>query len=83
MFLKKHKGREGTKGTNGLASWSFISFVYFSLTLFLAACAETPSGMVYIPGGTFAMGSVDPKSRSDENPPHRVRVDGFGWMSTK
>jgi len=38
-----------------------------------------PSGMVWIPGGEFSMGSIDPLARSDESPVHRVRVDGF-WM---
>jgi formylglycine-generating enzyme required for sulfatase activity len=38
-----------------------------------------PPGMVWIPGGEFTMGSVDPLARPDESPRHRVRVDGF-WM---
>lgn len=38
-----------------------------------------PPGMVWIPGGEFLMGSADPLSRPDEQPIHRVRVDGF-WM---
>ena len=44
------------------------------------AVAETaPAGMVFIPGGEFAMGSTDPHARADEKPVHRVRVDGF-WI---
>jgi hypothetical protein len=35
--------------------------------------------MVWVPGGEFTMGSVDPLARPDEQPPHRVRVEGF-WM---
>ena len=35
--------------------------------------------MVWIAGGEFRMGSVDPLGRPDEAPIHRVRVDGF-WM---
>ncbi len=35
--------------------------------------------MVWIPGGTFMMGSTGPLSRPDEAPVHRVRLDGF-WM---
>lgn len=35
--------------------------------------------MVWIPGGTFDMGSTDPLARPDESPVHRVRVAGF-WM---
>jgi formylglycine-generating enzyme required for sulfatase activity len=38
-----------------------------------------PPGMVWIPGGEFTMGSMDPLARQDESPRHRVRVDGF-WM---
>ena len=40
--------------------------------------AETPAGMVWIPGGEFSMGSEEPAFR-DARPIHRVRVDGF-WM---
>jgi len=35
--------------------------------------------MVWIPGGEFSMGSTDPLARLDEQPVHRVRVQGF-WM---
>ena len=51
--------------------------------------AETPSGMVWIPGGEFSMGAQDPpdkqhdmvgmKATLDSRPVHRVYVDGF-WM---
>ncbi len=40
---------------------------------------EKPAGMVWVPGGEFTMGSDKHDSRSDERPPHRVKVDGF-WM---
>jgi sulfatase modifying factor 1 len=40
---------------------------------------EAPKGMVWVPGGAFTMGSKDDSSRSNEGPPHQVRVDGF-WM---
>jgi len=36
-------------------------------------------GMIWIPGGEFAMGGTDALARPDESPVHRVRVDGF-WM---
>lgn len=36
-------------------------------------------GMLWIPGGSFTMGSTDPLSRPDEQPPHTVEVHGF-WM---
>lgn len=46
-----------------------------------------PSGMAWVPGGTFSMGSEDPQgmagggheSMGDARPIHRVYVDGF-WM---
>lgn len=37
-----------------------------------------PSGMRWIPGGTFLMGSDNPKF-PDESPAHNVTLDGF-WM---
>ena len=48
---------------------------------------EAPAGMAWIPGGQFAMGTVDPRSLDrcgsdampDARPIHRVDVDGF-WM---
>lgn len=40
---------------------------------------DAPSGMVWIRGGEFTMGSDHPLGRPDELPLHRVRVDGF-WM---
>src|SRR6478672_10969409 len=51
------------------------------------ARAESPAGMVWIPGGEFAMGSEDPTScvcgghdkMPDARPIHRVSVDPF-WM---
>jgi len=63
-----------------------------------AACAQTPAtqdpeaapaGMLWIPGGEFAMGAAEPtgmdhnhvgmQATADSRPVHRVRVDGF-WM---
>ena len=41
--------------------------------------AESPPGMVWIPGREFTMGSDAASARADEQPAHRVRVDGF-WM---
>jgi sulfatase modifying factor 1 len=38
---------------------------------------QTPSGMVWVPGGTFRMGSDS--HYPEEAPTHRVTVDGF-WM---
>ncbi len=38
-----------------------------------------PSGMIWIPGGEFTMGTDAPEARKDERPAHRVKVDGF-WI---
>ena len=38
-----------------------------------------PLGMVLVPGGTFLMGTDDPRSMPNERPAHRVEVDGF-WI---
>jgi len=53
----------------------------------LSAPAESPAGMVWIPGGEFSMGCADPRDQPfggpdpmrDARPIHRVHVDGF-WM---
>lgn len=41
--------------------------------------APAPTGMVWIPGGEFTMGTDLPIGWPDEKPAHRVRVDGF-WI---
>ncbi|HEY2585678.1 MAG TPA: formylglycine-generating enzyme family protein [Tepidisphaeraceae bacterium] len=41
--------------------------------------AASQSGMRWIPGAEYVMGTDDPKSLHNERPAHRVRVDGF-WM---
>jgi len=38
-----------------------------------------PAGMVWVPSGSFTMGTDDPHSMPNERPAHSVRVDGF-WM---
>ncbi len=43
------------------------------------APAEEPPGMVWIPGGTFTMGSEDQTAHEVEGPAHGVKVQGF-WM---
>ena len=53
---------------------------------FLTGCRETPAakgpeapeGMVWVPGGTFAMGTDSPEM-ADARPWHMVTVSGF-WM---
>lgn len=63
------------------------------LILCLAGCSSDPGQkrvsiplgnteivMVWISSGTFNMGSTDPMARQDEQPVHKVKIDGF-WMS--
>jgi len=38
-------------------------------------------GMIWIPGGTFRMGSD--KHYPEEASAHRVTVDGFGWTAIR
>ncbi len=38
-----------------------------------------PSGMVWVPGGEFLMGSEHKLAKPNERPAHKARVDGF-WM---
>jgi formylglycine-generating enzyme required for sulfatase activity len=38
-----------------------------------------PVGMVWVPPGTFTMGSNDPEAKADEKPPHEVKLAGF-WI---
>lgn len=40
---------------------------------------QKPTGMVWIPGGEFVMGSNSRLARENEKPAHTVRLDGF-WM---
>jgi len=43
------------------------------------ANAKAPPGMKWIPGGTFTMGTDDPRSMPNERPAHKVQISGF-WM---
>src|SRR4051812_49713303 len=44
-----------------------------------ASPGSAPPGMVWIPGGEFAMGTDAKSAWPDERPSHRVRVTGF-WI---
>src|SRR5206468_6167788 len=56
-----------------------IFALIFCFVMPSARAGDTPPGMVWIPGGTFLMGSTDRLSRPDEAPIHKVKVNGF-WM---
>ena len=47
----------------------------------LRELAAPPAGMVWIAGGEFWMGTDSKEAWPDEQPAHRVRVNGF-WMDT-
>jgi formylglycine-generating enzyme required for sulfatase activity len=59
----------------------FLAFLFLAITReALAGEAGDPSpGMVWIPGGEYTMGSALPGVRRNEQPPHKVSVDGF-WL---
>ncbi|HRE30441.1 MAG TPA: formylglycine-generating enzyme family protein, partial [Candidatus Berkiella sp.] len=40
---------------------------------------HNPTGMQWIPAGSFTMGAIDNKSMPNEYPAHKVKVNGF-WM---
>lgn len=45
----------------------------------LSSTADNTNGMVWIPGGSFAMGGDNSQAAPDEYPKHKVTVSGF-WM---
>jgi sulfatase modifying factor 1 len=57
--------------------------ILFAIAFAAGACrdrhADGPPGMVWIPGGEFAMGTDDPQSMANERPAHEATVSGF-WM---
>ncbi|KTC89290.1 SUMF1/EgtB/PvdO family nonheme iron enzyme [Legionella cincinnatiensis] len=60
-----------------------VKFFFFSffLLLFLAGYRQLlkPSDMAWIPGGDFIMGSNSSMANRNEQPAHKVHVNGF-WM---
>jgi formylglycine-generating enzyme len=54
-------------------------FLLLSAEPILVAGEPNPTGMVWISGATFTMGSKLPGSQRNEQPPHQVSVDGF-WI---
>jgi sulfatase modifying factor 1 len=59
----------------------YMVLLLFALMMGVSNAPSKPSppGMVWVPGGEFAMGGRGSQTRSDEFPIHKVRVDGF-WM---
>mgnify|MGYP001169655340 CR=1 FL=1 len=60
----------------GILSRSSIAAAALALSI---GALAAPEGMVWIAGGEFTMGSVDPLARPDESPLLTVHVDGF-WI---
>src|SRR5579863_6476683 len=56
------------------------TLAFFSIRARLRAAEPPPPGMVWIPGGTFRMGSEDERF-PDARPIHEVTVHGF-WMDS-
>lgn len=69
--------------TRSLQFFAFTAGALASLSTLLAEPtippAERPPGMVWIPTGTFTMGSEAKGSKPNESPEHSVKIDGF-WM---
>ena len=73
------------------ASWAWIIFCCFALPLTKgepsghvtepSSSKDTiaPSGMVWIPGAEFTMGTDDVRSFPNERPAHKVQIEGF-WI---
>jgi formylglycine-generating enzyme len=53
----------------------FAVFMISALSIY----THNPTGMAWIPGGDFVMGSANHLARPNEKPAHKVRVHGF-WM---
>ncbi|HNE51444.1 MAG TPA: SUMF1/EgtB/PvdO family nonheme iron enzyme, partial [Chitinophagales bacterium] len=62
---------------------AIISLLYLLVLIGLfSSCNKTikeKNGMVFIKGGTFAMGGDNAQARADEFPKHKVQVHSF-WM---
>jgi formylglycine-generating enzyme required for sulfatase activity len=55
----------------------------FAASRFYNAPPTPPTGMVWVPGGEFTMGTDSDLAWPDEKPAHRVRVDGFFMDETE
>ncbi len=66
-----------------LATALFIGLIATASWVYMTMTAPPPAAfapkMVWIPGGTFMMGTNDPAAQPNERPAREVKVDGF-WM---
>lgn len=73
--------------STGAIRLSFLFLLILGSLFGDSCCSRLPSrfgttsseGMVWIPGGTFTMGSNDSDAKADEKPAHEVKVEGF-WI---
>ncbi len=71
-----------TRRPKRLLLLAVLAVIAFGATYGLAKLYQrqtAPSGMVWIPGGEFTMGTDSDLGRAEEKPAHRVHVDAF-WM---
>jgi formylglycine-generating enzyme len=74
-------GAAGRRRTH-LLWFALLGVAAFGVTfavvrLLPATLPKAPTGMVWVPGGEFTMGTDSDLGWADERPAHRVRVDGF------
>lgn len=80
LFSCKEKPNEGrAEESNSLSCCTNLPNRFGVKGIASNLTEEDMSGMVWIPAGTFMMGAADHKGRTDENPRHEVKLDGF-WM---
>jgi formylglycine-generating enzyme required for sulfatase activity len=65
----------------GIGLVAFLSA--YGLTLLLCQTPAPPEGMVFIPAGEFEMGTAGETPNRNEQPAHRVYVDGFFMDETE
>ncbi len=83
--LLSHQGN--VEASSGAADASGLATFAPTIPNKVTAPSPSPNGMVWIPGGEFSMGAMDPPAVSevgmhaavDARPVHRVYVDAF-WM---
>ena len=79
MDFRRQEKRSG----GGLRAFRHVVLTIFALLLAACRPPQTPvSGMVFIPGGEFTMGSDADYAYANEKPAHRVNVGPF-WIDAK
>ncbi|MEI7834425.1 MAG: SUMF1/EgtB/PvdO family nonheme iron enzyme, partial [bacterium] len=73
------EGATSGKITVTNTSGSAISTTYFVVLIGLENNAKDSASMVWVPGGTFTMGSVVDKDNSNAQPAHQVTLSGY-WI---